>query len=250
MIDQRLKPGGKKNLENLDAKLRDDPKGGKGFQDYDQKIASDYYAPDLDAKAISVHIDATGKKWFAENGIKLGKDVLTPGPKVKPVEIYGFPAKDRGETPSIWSGQVNGADSVMIRNRQYTKGAETTPLYKETNERARLFASDHLAKTWENYGVGQPLKKLGVEKIENLDAKPLVQDIFRRKGTNPVEIGPEDEAWIPLMGSSVGGPLIRALSDHPKLFHQHKPTKMSLYNEEGGTGNTFYAIISLDKGVP
>jgi len=72
------------------------------------------------------------------------------------------------------------------------------------------------------------------------DMKPFLTKVIQDKG-NPATISPNDPEWPSIMGGSAGAPLTRALTDHPDVFHNYKPTSVSVYQ----SGGMIDAIFSL-----
>jgi len=172
---------------------------------------------------------------------------------------------------TIWQGKVNAADRVMILSRQFREGTQhggsIDYMYPNNAPVAdRIKAGDHLAKTWKNYGDGQPLKKLGVTDIKTDKAKAEWNSILSEKRANGIEekkrngkaddvatsetdaelasngvkLRKGDPAFERIMATSAGKPLESAMKWHPEVFHHYEVSDVTIFQKDGQ-----YAIFNL-----
>lgn len=221
------------------------PKDSTLNQNYDSKI--DNYYLDTKVEPLKLSVSREGRTWFKDNGIDAGDAFGGGGPAAAQVKIYGAPkdvAQSKG-LPTIWEGQVDAAHGVMIRSRQFRSGTfqgkNIDDLYPNIPKEDRIFMSEHLAKTWKDYGNGQPLKKLGVTDIDNEAMKPKLKAAVGDQ--NSADFGPGTQVYDDIMNGSVGKPLQQAIKDSPDII-QTNPTKVSVFHDK--SSDSIYSIINLE----
>ena len=193
---------------------------------------------------------------FKDYDSKIGKYSMFPAnppAEIKPgqkIEIFGKPNHDP-TNPEInllpaWSATIDGPNT-MTRTSEFRTGGgglfKAEDHYDGIPIKERVFTSDHIAKTWENYGGQKPMTTNKVSEIANEDLNIKLNEWAGTKGT-PTEmaIGPRDPEWPEVMGSSVGSPLAKALTDHPAIFHNHVPTGVEFTRTGNGMWNAAFDL--------
>jgi hypothetical protein len=252
---------GKDNIAALDAKLQENPIKSNSFGNYDQiikdKYTYDVYVPVSKYKANWYDdYQTTGKNWLKDNGIPIG-DGTGKAPELKGIDIYGKkvdPEDPNLELMPVWAAELDTSSGVMsmARTGEFRTGKagaiDSDALYDfPVNE--RIYTSEHIAKAWKDNGDGKPMTKNVVKGIVNPDMKDFLTTAIATKGkNNRVDLGPNDPEWATIMGGSIGSPLARALTDHPDVFHNHKPTGVSIFSDPDN-GGSLSAVFTLAPGA-
>jgi hypothetical protein len=206
-------------------------------------------------------MDISTRNWFNKNGVTVGGFMgqKPAAPLGKEVKVYGGTKEqvqaNNLNADTVWEGKINPQEGVMIRSREFREadqnGNNIDRMYPNGEAvKDRISTSDHMAKTWKDYGEGKPLKKVAVTDIKNAEAAKIWDDLFaeRRKAgasdkdlkENGITLKPGDAAFDTIMKTSAGKPLASSIKWHPEVYNNQKVTEVKLFQSQGQ-----YAIFNL-----